>query len=951
LPKSSPKLATYEAKRDRARTNEPFGPEPAYSGGGTQGGAFVVHLHDARRRHWDLRLELGGVLKSFAVPRGPSLDPIDKRLAVETEDHPIEYLDFEAVIPEGNYGAGAMIVWDRGRVRYLEGTGEDGVARGKIDFELTGYKLRGRYGLILTGGEGRKRQKSAARPATDGARGGGLDVHGEPMRGAPQNEWLLVKKPDPYIKKESIVDTEPRSVLSGLTVEELAESAAVGKKLEERARELGAKEGAVDSRRLVAMLCTHPEVSEPLADGSLLDRRGWLYELKLDGFRIIGDKRGEDAALFFRKLGSANAHYPEIVRAMRALPTQRVVLDGEVVAFDETGRPSFQRLQQRMQAAKPAARNFTWAENPVTYVVFDLLAFGGLDLRPLPLSARKALLAELLQGKGAIRVLDHIADDGRPLYRFCEKEKLEGVVAKRASSAYIAGPKRSGEWIKVKCDRDAEFVVIGFTEGEGTRQRLGALDLGAYENGELFVRGKAGSGLDDRTIDELLSRLAPLVIDLSPAQGEYEPTPRRRTFVKPEIVVNVSFGGWTGDGRLRHPVFRGIRKDVKPEECTAGPPSAIARSRTGEDHDETRLLTDAFEGERNSSPGPEDGEGPPSDSARAASRDSAASRERASNGADARAASPRSESQASRVTVSNPKKIFWPNDKLTKSDLCDYYMAVADTLLPYLQDRPVVLVRYPDGIAGKNFYQWNVPQGTPSWVKTITIARDEDGGSRVTCFLVNDADTLLYIANLGCIPIHVLAARSASLEMCDFITFDFDIGSSPMAHAVELALSLRRLLGELGLVGYPKTSGQSGLHVLVPMGPGVTFAVAKALVELIGRLLESRHLKIGTMERRIKERGQRVYIDTGQTGRSRTIVAPYSVRAHEGATVSTPLDWDEVNATLTPTRWSMLSVPARIEERGDPMTNLLSERPDVARAVGKLEAMVRAGTKGGAPSS
>jgi bifunctional non-homologous end joining protein LigD len=270
-------------------------------------------------------------------------------------------------------------------------------------------------------------------------------------------------------------------------------------------------------------------------------------------------------------------------------------------------------------------------------------------------------------------------------------------------------------------------------------------------------------------------------------------------------------------------------------------------------------------------------------------------------------------------------------------------MAVAPALLPHLRDRPVVLVRYPDGIAGKNFYQWNVPQGTPSWVKTITIARDEDGGSRVTCFLVNDAETLLYIANLGCIPIHVLAARSATIDMCDFITFDFDIGSSPIAHAVELALSLRRLLDDLGLVGYPKTSGQSGLHVLVPMGPGVTFATAKALVELIGRLLERLHFKIGTMERRIKERGQRVYIDTGQTGRSRTIVAPYSVRAHEGATVSTPLDWDEVNATLTPTRWSMLSVPARIQERDDPMHNLLVERPDVAKAVGKLEALVKAG--------
>jgi bifunctional non-homologous end joining protein LigD len=940
LPKSSPKLAAYEAKRNRARTNEPFGPEPAYSGGGTPGGAFVVHLHDARRRHWDLRLELGGVLRSFAVPRGPSLDPADKRLAVETEDHPIEYLDFEAVIPEGNYGAGGMIVWDRGRVRYLEGTGEDGVARGKIDFELTGYKLRGRFGLILTGQEGRKRQKgekgssaTSARALSNDGRDGGLDVHGEPRRGPPPNEWLLVKKPDAFVKKESIVDAEPRSILSGLTVEELTASASVAKRLEERARELGAKEGAVDSRRLVAMLCTHPDVPDPMADGSLLHRRGYIYELKLDGFRIIADKRGEDAALFFRKLGSANAHYPEIVRAMRALPAQRVVLDGEVVAFDETGRPSFQRLQGRMTAQKPEAKNFTWTESPVTYVVFDLLALGPLDLRPLPVLARKTLLAELLRGKGAIRVLDHIAHDGRPMYAFCEREKLEGVVGKKADSPYVSGPKRTGDWIKIKCDRDEEFVVVGFTEGEGARRRLGALDLGAYEDGVLKVRGKAGSGLDDRTIDELLARLAPLAIDLSAAEGEFEPTPRKRVFVRPEIVVNVRFGGWTDEARLRHPVFRGIRNDVEPRQCVAGPPAALAAL------DDGKIDVEALDAERDSSPGAGD------DDADATAEDGGATvLPSASRGAHA--ANPPGAPSKPRVVVSNPKKIFWPNDNLTKKDLCDYYMAIAPALLPHLRDRPVVLVRYPDGIAGKSFYQWNVPQGTPSWVKTITIARDEDGGSRVTCFLVNDADTLLYIANLGCIPIHVLAARSRTIEMCDFITFDFDIGSSPIAHAVELALSLRKLLAELGLVGYPKTSGQSGLHVLVPMGSGIAFAAAKALVELIGRLLERMHSKIGTMERRIDKRNQRVYIDTGQTGRSRTIVAPYSVRAHEGATVSTPLDWDEVNATLTPTRWSMLSVPARLEERGDPMKNLLAERPDVGGAVARLEAMVKAGKAG-----
>jgi bifunctional non-homologous end joining protein LigD len=836
-------------------------------------------LHDARRRHWDLRLELGGVLKSFAVPRGPSLDPADKRLAVETEDHPLEYIDFEAVIPEGNYGAGPMIVWDRGRVRYLEGSGEDGVARGKIDFELVGYKLRGRYGLVLTGEEGRRRQK-----------GKGQSLHADEDDG-PQREWLLLKKPDGFVKKGSIVDDEPRSVLSGLTVEELRESVDVVKRLERDAEKMGAKQGMVDGRKIVPMLAATTDAPQ--------QRAGWLFELKLDGFRIIADKRGEDAALFFRKQGSANGVFPEIVRAVRALAPERVVLDGEVVAFDDNGRPSFQKLLSRMTTAPPKRFDVSWSESPVMYIVFDLLALGPYDLRSLSLTARKTLLSELIKGKGAIRALDHLPDDGRRLFEFCQREHLEGMVTKRADSTYISGPRRTGDWIKIKCEKDDEFVVIGFTVGEGGRSELGAIDLAAYENGELVSRGKVGSGLAEHSIATLLERLKPLVIAQSPAKGDLEPAPRGRTFVKPEVVVSVHYGGWTDEGRLRHAVFRGIRDDVEPSACVAGPHPQGA-------------LPDA----------PDEPQEEPEAPA---------------------APTPR----RSHVQVTNPKKIFWPDDGLTKKDLCDFYTRMASAILPYLEDRPVVLVRYPDGITGKSFYQWNVPTGTPSWVKTITIRREEDPDREVTCFLINDADTLLYIANLGCIPIHILAARSRDLTMCDFITFDFDIGSSPIAHAVELALSLKALLGDLGLAGYPKTSGQSGLHVLVPMGPGVTFNTAKALVELIGRLLESRHLKIGTMERIIKQRNNRVYIDTGQTGRSRTIVAPYSVRAHKGATVSTPLQWDEVNANLSPTRWSMLSVPARFDEHGDPMRGMLDERPDVPQAVAKLAALLPRDAKRG----
>jgi bifunctional non-homologous end joining protein LigD len=296
----------------------------------------------------------------------------------------------------------------------------------------------------------------------------------------------------------------------------------------------------------------------------------------------------------------------------------------------------------------------------------------------------------------------------------------------------------------------------------------------------------------------------------------------------------------------------------------------------------------------------------------------------------ARAAKP------SRVVLSNRDKVFWPDEGYTKGDMLDYYAAISDTLLPHLRERPVMLVRYPDGITGKNFYQWNVPRGTPDWIRTLALRDEERDGKTVATFLVDSADALLHIVNLGCIPLHVLACRQPTLDFCDFLTIDFDLGGQPLHVGVKLALSLRDLLAELELTGYPKTSGQTGLHVLIPMGPNVTFDTAKALVELIGRLLQLRHADISTMERRVSERRGRVYIDTGQTGRSRTIVAPYSVRAYRGASVSTPLFWEEVHMALDPRQLTMFTVPTRVLDRGDPMEGLLSARPDIPRAVARL---------------
>ncbi len=849
------KLERYRGKRNPARTNEPFGAEPLRSGPRTRNGRYVVHLHDATRQHYDLRIEVGGVLKSFAIPKGPSLRVADKRLAVHTEDHPIDYLDFEAVIPEGNYGAGPMILWDLGVIHYLETDAETGFDKGKLDFTLQGFKLRGRFALVETG---RRRGKS------DGKR-----------------QWLLLKKPDAYASDErDLLRDEARSVLSGLRVDELPHAAALAAEVEAHARALGVRAAAPNAKDITPMRCTE-------RDGKLDDPR-CLYELKLDGVRIVAERSGQHVALRYRTGRNATTSYPEIARALRALAAQQVILDGEIVAFDDSGRPSFARLGQRIHAHGAADVRAAARQAPVAYLAFDLLAVGGLDLRALPLHARKVLLGELLRGKGFIRLLDHVEGDGKALLAFCEAQGLEGVIGKRADSRYVAGPERSAHWFKVKRVLHDDFVVVGYTLGSGNRKALGALELGSYVEGELRTRGRVGSGFDATALHALRRELDARVQPQCAARGELQPAAHGRVFVAPELVVSVEHAGFTPDGRLRHPVFRSLRDDVTPDQCTAAP------------HDEREAALV---------------EAPPPAGAAGSARSARAG-----------------------VHITNPDKIFWPNEGITKGELCEYYANIADVLLPYLHNRPVLMVRYPDGIEGKHFFQWNAPAGTPDWIRTRTM-RSDDHARELVFFQVDDLDTLLYIANLGCIPLHVLAARFQDLERCDFLTVDFDLGEAPLGHAITLARSLHELLDELGLPSFPKTSGQTGLHVLVPMA-GAPFELAKTFATLLGRMLQRRHPDISTMERLRQNRPNAVYIDTGQTGRSRAIVAPYSVRAYPGATVSTPLRWDEVGAGLSPARFDLASVPDRVAEHGDPMRELLSARPDLDHAIAKLGSML-----------
>jgi bifunctional non-homologous end joining protein LigD len=441
-PNNADSLSEYRRKRDPLATNEPFGAERERSAGSTRSGRFVVHLHQARRSHYDLRLQMGRSLKSFAVPRGPSLDPDERRLAVLTEDHPLEYADFEDVIPEGNYGAGPMIAWDVGRVAYLETDAETGVEKGKIDFVLSGHKLGGRFALVRTKrGEGK--------------------------------EWLLIKKKDAHSRKDlEILEASPRSVLSGLTVDELELRAEIATTLVEKARELGAPERELSPGTFEPMLCA--------LEGATLSDPERLYELKLDGVRIVAVKHGRDVTLRYRNGRGCSGNYAEVQRAVETLPIDRCVLDGEVVAFDSEGRPRFQRLGSRIQARTAIDMARAQAETAVVYLAFDLLAVDGLDLTGLALSARKRLLFELVRGRGLVRALDHIEAHGEQLFELCKGQGLEGVVAKRLASPYRFGPQRTLDWVKIKCETEDEFVVVGHLAGKGSRGRLGALTLATY---------------------------------------------------------------------------------------------------------------------------------------------------------------------------------------------------------------------------------------------------------------------------------------------------------------------------------------------------------------------------------------------------------------------------------------------------------------------------------------
>jgi bifunctional non-homologous end joining protein LigD len=838
-------LDAYRSKRSLERT-----PEPAGAVGQGDGRLFVVHQHAARRLHFDLRLEMEGVLRSWAVPKGPSYDTAEKRLAVHVEDHPLEYGEFEGLIPEGNYGAGAVIVWDRGEWVSV-GDPLEGMAKGKLLFELKGYKLRGLWTLV-------KLKKS-------------------------EKDWLLIKERDAWASKDPD-SFAAESVLSGLTVEDLGAGRDRGEAIRRELIRLGAPRRVVDAKAVGVMLAETAERS--------FSRKDWLFEPKLDGYRVLAARTPAEPRLLTRNGNDCATSFPEILRAVAALPFDHLVLDGEVVALDEQGRPNFQRLQGRARLSRPIDIRHAAVNTPVTYYGFDLLGFEDFDLRPLPLSARKAALRRVLPPVGPLRYLEHVEEEGETLYREAERLGLEGVVGKKADSPYRPG--RSPAWLKVRSRRTGDFVVVGFTAPKGSRGGFGALHLADYVDGTLTYAGRAGSGFSDKQLTEVRRTLEQHRRP-KPACAGPLPTEKGTTWVEPMLVSEVEYSEWTDELLLRQPVFLRFRDDKRPEECVrAGRPSA------GE-----------------------------------ATRDAMPASTRGSRNAEKASAARRDEA-ALPFEFTNTKKVFWPDEGYTKGDLIDYYRAIAPWLLPYLRNRPVVMTRYPDGIGGKSFFQKDAPGFRPDWIRTERMW-SEDTQREIDYFVCDDEATLLYIVNLGTIPLHLWASRVPTLERPDWCILDLDPKGAPFEHVVQVARAGKELCDRIGLPVLVKSSGSSGLHLLIPLGRQCTHEQARSLGELLARCIVGRLPEISTIVRQVSHREGRVYVDYLQNGSGKLIVSPLCVRPLSGAPVSVPLAWKEVNPKLDIRRHTIKTVPDRMRKLGaDPLAPVLELSPDLGAALEAL---------------
>jgi len=815
------RLDSYRAKRDFASTGEPDG-GPARDGAadGDAAARFVVQEHHATRLHWDLRLERDGVLVSYAIPNGIPPLPSENRLAVHTEDHPLQYLKFEGEIPAGEYGAGTMTVWDRGTYETHLFDSK------KVEVTFHGERLTGRYGLFPIGGET-----------------------------APQ-DWMIHRMDPPADAQREPMPSRILPMLAGA--------------------------GTLPARD-----------------------QGWSFEVKWDGVRAIAYAQPGRLRLESRNLRDITAGYPEVRGLLDDLGMREAVFDGELVAFDDAGRPSFERLQRRMHVTAPNAVRRLSASTPVVYAIFDLLFLDGRSLMRRPYTERRAALEALGLSGRAWRVPAAHAGQGRQLLTATAAQGLEGIMAKRSDARYEPG-RRTGAWVKIKHTRRQELVIGGWIPGEGRRRdSIGALLMGHYKDGRLRYAGRVGTGFTDRTLSQLAALLAPLRRDKSP----FDPVPklpREAQFAAPELVAEIEFREWTSEGMMRAPSYKGLRDDR--------PAIEVVR--------EDRPVTVATE------PG-----------------ETVSSAAMPADGAEIRAAAPEDLFEevsrlpdgglavlieGRRLKLSNWDKVLFPETGFTKGDLIVYYARIAPAVLPHLRDRPLTLKRYPNGVDQPYFYEKNSPSHRPEWVQSARI-----NGVHYT--LAQDRPTLVWLANLADVELHTSLSLAARPERPSMLVFDLDPGApADVVQCCEVALVLRGLFGQLGLECVAKTSGSKGLQVYVPLNGATSYEETKPFARRIAELMEARmsELVVSRMTKRL--RPGKVLVDWSQNDAHKTTVTVYSVRARERPTISAPVGWEEIQRCHDEQDAGILSfegdaVLARVAVEGDPFAMLLSTRQQLPR--------------------
>jgi len=895
-------LSKYAAKRDFNKTAEP----KAGKSKSKSKLMFVIQKHDASRLHYDFRLEMDGVLKSWAVPKGPSTDPKTKRLAMMVEDHPFDYKDFEGIIPKGEYGGGTVIVWDEGTYEPIEKIkGKKAQEKhllkqlkdGSVKIVLHGEKLKGEFALVQTHGMG-------------------------------ENGWLLIKHKDDFASVKDITKLD-QSVISGKTIETMEKTGEKmwqdGQEVEVKVPDLLKDEPQEEKIDVKALLKKAPKSKIPIGIKPMLatlvnepfDDDEWVFEVKWDGYRALAFTKKADVQLLSRNNKPFNEKFYPIYEILKGWSID-AVFDGEILVVDDKGISNFGNIQNWRSEA----------DGSLVYYVFDLLWYDGKDLSALPLKQRQAILKEILPtDNDQIRLSKVFEASGIEFFEAAQKMGLEGIIAKKSDSPYIAN-SRSADWLKVKVHQRQEVVIAGFTKNADTSKQFSSLLLGVFDDGQLQYVGKVGTGFSDKLQKEMMAQFKSLIIDESPFDelpdinkpSRFRPNPpkAKATWLKPELVCEVSFTEVTTDGVFRHPSFKGMRADKKATAVVREVPLTTAEVVVKDEEEKEGKAADkkGFHAEAITPP---------------------KSTERKT------LLNPKDETQVREICGHDLKfthlsKVYWPDDKVTKRDMFNYYYQIADYILPYLKDRPMSLNRFPGGITSKGFYQKDVTGKAPEWAKTFAHTTDE--GKHNQYLLGDDEATLLWMASLGCIEMNPWFSRAQSPDHPDYCVIDLDPDqSNTFDQVITAAQEVKKVLDAIDVVSFCKTSGSTGIHIYIPLAAAYSYEQSQLFARIIVNQVNEQLPDFTSVERMITERKGKMYLDFLQNRPGATIACPYSLRPKPGATVSMPLAWDEVKPGLTMRDFTIFNSADRLRETGDLFKGALGKGIDLTKVLKKAKSI------------